>query len=76
MQRSGAGRPAACDLIRGHKAVDLFPRIKSQAAGRPAPLRCMCVFTLKRVALVISKNYMRVSNINPSLHVQSALIRH
>jgi hypothetical protein len=29
---------AACDLIRGNKAVDLFPRIKSQAAGRAAPL--------------------------------------
>ena len=40
--RGGAERPAACDLIRGNKAVDLFPRIKSQAAGR-----CMCVFTLR-----------------------------
>ena len=29
-------RPAACDLIRGNKAVDLFLRIKSQAAGRSA----------------------------------------
>jgi hypothetical protein len=29
---------AACDFIRGNKAVDLFPRIKSQAAGRSAPL--------------------------------------
>jgi hypothetical protein len=33
IQRSGAGRggaerPAACDLIRGNKAIDLFPRIK------------------------------------------------
>jgi hypothetical protein len=64
IQRGGAGRrgavrPAAFDLIRGNKAVDLFPRIKSHAAGRstpprPAPLpplrspplRCMCVFTL------------------------------
>jgi hypothetical protein len=41
-----AGRPAACDLIRGNKAVDLFPRIESQADGRSAPPRCMCVFTL------------------------------
>jgi hypothetical protein len=40
IQRGGAERPAACDLIRGNKAVDLFPRIKSQAAGRPA----VCVF--------------------------------
>ena len=31
-----AERPAACDLIRGNKAVDLFPRIESQAA--------VCVF--------------------------------
>jgi hypothetical protein len=31
---------AACDLIRGNKSVDLFPRIKSQAAGRSA----VCVF--------------------------------
>jgi hypothetical protein len=38
--RGGAERPAACDLIRGNKEVDLFPRIKSQAAGRPA----VCVF--------------------------------
>ena len=37
---SGAERPAACDLIRGNKAVDLFPRIKSRAAGRSA----VCVF--------------------------------
>jgi hypothetical protein len=37
---------AACDLIRGNKAVDLFPRIKSQAASRSAPRRCMCVFTV------------------------------
>jgi hypothetical protein len=29
-------RPAACDLNRGNKAVDLFARIKSQAA--------VCVF--------------------------------
>jgi hypothetical protein len=28
----------------------VFPRIKSQAAGRPAPLRCMCVFTLRHTA--------------------------
>ena len=46
IQRGGAERPAACDLIRGKKAVDLFPRMKSQAAGRsaprrPAPLHCM-----------------------------------
>jgi hypothetical protein len=34
-----AERQAACDLIRGNKAVDLFPRIKSQAAGRSAPPR-------------------------------------
>jgi hypothetical protein len=34
------GRPAACDLIRGNKAVDLFPLIKSQTAGRSA----VCVF--------------------------------
>ena len=33
-------RSAACDLIHGNKAVDLFPRIKSQAAGRSA----VCVF--------------------------------
>ena len=39
-ERGGAERPAACDLIRGNKAVDLFPRIKSQAAGRSA----VCVF--------------------------------
>ena len=39
IQRSGVGRPAACDLIRGNKAVDLFPRIESQAAGRSAPPR-------------------------------------
>jgi hypothetical protein len=44
-QRSGAGRggaerPAACDLIRGNKAVDLFPKIESQTAGRSA----VCVF--------------------------------
>jgi hypothetical protein len=31
-------RSAACDSIRGNKAVDLFPRIKSQAAGRSTPL--------------------------------------
>jgi hypothetical protein len=38
-------QPAACDLIRGNKEVDLFPRIKSQAAGRAAPLRsAVCVF--------------------------------
>jgi hypothetical protein len=36
-----AERPAGCDLIRGNKSTDLFPRIKSQAAGP-----CMCVFTL------------------------------
>ena len=40
IQRTGAERPATCDLIRGNKAVDLFPRIKSQAAGRSA----VCVF--------------------------------
>jgi hypothetical protein len=43
-ERSGAERPAACVLIRGNKAVDLFPRIKSQAAGRSAvcvPLECL-----------------------------------
>jgi hypothetical protein len=28
IQRGGAERPAACDLIRGNKAVDLFLRIK------------------------------------------------
>jgi hypothetical protein len=39
-ERSGAERPAACDLIRGNKSTALFPRIKSQAAGRPA----VCVF--------------------------------
>ena len=33
---------AACDLICGNKSTALFPRIKSQAAGRPA----VCVFTL------------------------------
>jgi hypothetical protein len=38
IQQGGAEQPAAGDLIRGNKAVDLFPRIKSQAAGRPAPL--------------------------------------
>jgi hypothetical protein len=32
-------RPAACDLIRGNKSTALFPRIKSQAAGRSAPPR-------------------------------------
>jgi hypothetical protein len=31
--------PAAFDLNRGNKSVDLFPRIKSQAAGRSAPRR-------------------------------------
>jgi hypothetical protein len=36
---------AACDLIRGNKSTALFPRIKSQAAGRYAvsvflPLGC------------------------------------
>jgi hypothetical protein len=31
-ERGGAEWSAACDLIRGNKAVDLFPRIKSQAA--------------------------------------------
>jgi hypothetical protein len=30
---------AACDSIRGNKSADLFPRIKSQAAGRSAPRR-------------------------------------
>jgi hypothetical protein len=39
-----AERPAACDSIRGNKAVDLFPLIKSQAAGRSTPSRCVCVF--------------------------------
>ena len=39
-KRGGAERPAACDLVRGNKAVDLFPRIESQAAGRSA----VCVF--------------------------------
>ena len=34
-----AERPAACDLVRGNKAVDLFSRIKSQADGRSAPPR-------------------------------------
>ena len=34
-----AERPAACDLIRGNKSTALFPRIKSQAAGRAAPPR-------------------------------------
>jgi hypothetical protein len=38
--RSGAARPAACDLTRGNKSTALFPRIKSQAAGRSA----VCVF--------------------------------
>ena len=37
---SGAEWPAACDLIRGNKSTALFPRIKSQAAGRSA----VCVF--------------------------------
>ena len=42
---SGAGRPAAYDLIRGNTAVDLFARVKSQAAGRSAPLYvCVCVY--------------------------------
>jgi hypothetical protein len=40
-QRRGAGRPAACDLIRGNKSTALFTRIKSQTAA--ALLRCMCV---------------------------------
>jgi hypothetical protein len=45
----GKNTHTACDLIRGNTAVDLFPRIESQsAAGRAAPLRCMCVFTLRR----------------------------
>ena len=39
IQRGGAERPAASNLIRGNKAVDLFPRMKSQAAGRSAPRR-------------------------------------
>jgi hypothetical protein len=38
IQRGGAERPAACDLIRGNKSTALFPRIKSQAADRSAPL--------------------------------------
>jgi hypothetical protein len=40
IQRSGAERPAACDLIGGNKSNALFPPIKSQAAGRSA----VCVF--------------------------------
>jgi hypothetical protein len=52
IQRGGAERPAACDSTRGNKSTELFPRSESQAAGRsapphPAPLRCVCVFTLK-----------------------------
>jgi hypothetical protein len=43
VERGGAERPAAGDLIRGNKAVDLFPRIKSQAAGHSAPL-CVCFY--------------------------------
>ena len=41
---SVAERPAACDLIRGNKSTALSPRIKSQAAGRSAPPRCMCFY--------------------------------
>jgi hypothetical protein len=42
---SSAERPAACDLIRGKKAVNLFPQIKSEAAGCAALLRsAVCVF--------------------------------
>ena len=40
IQRGGAERPAACDLIRVNKSSALFPRIKSHAAGRSA----VCVF--------------------------------
>jgi hypothetical protein len=43
-ERSGAARPADRDLIHVNKAVDLFPRIKSQAAGRSAPLY-VCFYT-------------------------------
>ena len=43
-QRRGAERPAACDLIRGNKSTALFPRIKSQAAGRPAPPRSATLY--------------------------------
>jgi hypothetical protein len=56
-QRGGAERPAACDWIRGNKAVDLFPRIQSQAAGR-----CMCVFTLRRRSAVAPQQGTAVSN--------------
>jgi hypothetical protein len=48
-ERGGAERPAACDLIRANKAVDLFPRIKSQVAGRFAPL-CVCFYRKSTVA--------------------------
>jgi hypothetical protein len=47
-----AERPPACDSIGGNKSTALFPRIKSQAAGRSAPRRCMCVFTLRRGSAV------------------------
>ena len=47
MNTHTAERPATCDLIRGNKSTALFPRIKSQAAGRSAPPRCMCVRTLR-----------------------------
>ena len=43
---------AACDLIRGNKSTALFPRVKSQAAGRSAPPRCMCVFLHLGVCLL------------------------
>jgi hypothetical protein len=33
-----AERPAACALICGNKAVDLYPRFKTHAGGRSAPL--------------------------------------
>jgi hypothetical protein len=52
-QRGGAERPAARDLIGGKKAVDLFPRIKSQDAGRSAPLYvCFYPYTASAASLV------------------------
>ena len=53
-ERGGAERPAACDLIRANKSTALFPRIKSQAAGR-----CMCVFTLM---LLPTRKFTRLSH--------------
>ena len=78
-----AERQAACDIIRGNKAVDLFARIKSQAAGRsaprrPAPLRCMCVFTPTTALDVGGRstrrhNHFNRREINPVLIAKEAM---